>query len=381
VTDDIHDIDTVVIGAGVVGLAAARAFARAGREVMILEKNPTFGEETSSRNSEVIHAGIFYAEGSLKARSCVAGKHRLYDFCAARGVDHARIGKLLLATRDDEIASLERTERLARAAGVDDLQWRDADGIARLEPALAGVAGLLSPSTGIVDSHGFMLALLGEAETHGAELVTNAPVARGAVLADGRIELRAGDDDTPVRLRARHVVNCAGLWAQAVAHRIDGLDPGTIPDQVLAKGSYFALQGPAPCRRLNYPAPPGDGSLGVHLTLDLSGRAKFGPDIEMLEGVGPGEVDYSVDPARAAAFYASVRRYWPGLPDGALVPDYAGVRPKLAAGDAGGVDFRLDGAEAHGLDGHVMCYGLESPALTAALALADEIARRAGIAA
>jgi len=379
-TAEIHDIDCLVIGAGVVGLAAARALARAGREVMILEKNAAFGEETSARNSEVIHAGIVYAPGSLKARACVAGKERLYAFCAERGVAHARTGKLILATEPGEEPALARTLALAEAAGVDDLELLDADQVARLEPEMRAAAGVLSPSTGIVDSHALMLALLGEAEAHGAELVTAAPVHRGEVLKGGRIEIVAGGD-AAVRLRAAHVINCAGLWAQAVARRIEGLDPGTIPDQVLAKGSYFAVSGRVPCRHLIYPAPPGDGSLGLHLTLDLAGRVRAGPDIELLADATPETVDYAVDPARAGAFEAAVRRYWPGLPAGSLAPDYAGVRPKLAAGDAGGVDFRLDGAAVHGLDGHVMCYGLESPALTAALALADEIVARAGLAA
>lgn len=378
-TDDIHDIDCLVIGAGVVGLATARALAKAGRDVMILEKNAAFGEETSARNSEVIHAGIVYAEGSLKARACVRGKEMLYDFCEARGVAHARTGKLLIATAEEQMAALERTVALAEAAGVDDLQWLDADQVARLEPELNSVGGLLSPSTGIVDSHAFMLALLGEAEAQGAELILNAPIDDGRVCDDGRIEIRAGGE-AEVHLRARHVINCAGLWAQSVARRIDGLDSGTIPGQVLAKGSYFALTGKAPFRHLVYPAPPGDGSLGVHLTLDLSGRAKFGPDIDILDATSPAEIDYSVDPGKADAFYDAVRRYWPGLPDGGLVADYAGCRPKLAAGDAGQVDFRLDGAAVHGLKGHVMCYGLESPALTASMALADEILARAGIA-
>ena len=375
---DIHDIDCLVIGAGVVGLAAARALAMAGRKVMILERNAAFGAETSARNSEVIHAGINYAPGSLKAASCVRGKALLYDFCAANEVPHARIGKLLIATEAAEVAGLERTVARAEAAGVHDLEWRDASGVTALEPDLRAVAGLLSPSTGIVDSHAFMLALLGAAEAHGAELVIGAPIDAGRVLDDGRIEIVAGGD-AAVRLRARHVVNCAGLWAQPVARAIDGLDPATIPEQVLAKGSYFALAGRAPFSRLIYPAPPVDGSLGVHLTLDLAGRAKFGPDIEVLDAAHPDAIDYTVDPDRAPAFYAAIRRYWPGLPDGALLPDYAGCRPKLAEGDAAGVDFRVDGAEVHGLPGHVMCYGLESPALTASMALAEVVVARAGL--
>lgn len=377
---DMHDIDCLIVGAGVVGLATARHLARAGRAVMVLERNAAFGEETSARNSEVIHAGIVYAEGSLKARTCVRGKHLLYDFCCERGVAHARCGKLVIATAIDQHGALERTGRLARAAGVDDLEWLDAAGVAALEPALHATAGLRSPSTGIVDSHALMLALLGEAEAHGAELILQAPVQRGAILGDGRIELSAGPSGE-VRLRVAHLINCAGLWAQEVARRIEGLPAAAIPAQVLAKGSYFALSGRAPFRHLVYPAPPGDGSLGVHLTLDLSGRARFGPDIEILDAEGPDAVDYSVPADRAPVFEAAVRRYWPGLPEAALHPDYAGCRPKLADGDAGGVDFRLDGGSVHGLEGHVMCYGLESPALTAALALAEEIAARAGLAA
>lgn len=369
---DVFETDCVVIGAGVVGLAVGRAMALRGKSVLILERNSAFGEETSARNSEVIHAGLAYAPGSLKAEVCVEGKDRLYAFCRDRGVPHRRLGKLVVATRTAEEPALDRTVALAEAAGLMDLEPLDAAQIHRMEPALQAVAGLWSPSTGIVDSHAFMLALLGEAEANGAMLALNAPVDQGTALPDGRIELVVGGAD-PMCLRAPHVVNCAGLWAQQTARAIEGLPAGSIPGQVLAKGSYFGLQGKSPFQHLVYPAPPGDGSLGVHLTLDMAGRAKFGPDIEMLD-CGPGEVDYTVDPQKADVFAQAVRRYWPGLPDGALVPDYAGCRPKLAAGDSAQVDFRLDGAARHGLPGHVMCYGIESPGLTASMAIAERVA-------
>jgi L-2-hydroxyglutarate oxidase LhgO len=366
------EADTVVIGAGVVGLAAARALAMQGREVLILDKNSRIGEETSSRNSGVIHAGIVYAPGSRKARLCVDGKHRLYEFCARRGIPHSRIGKLIVATQAAEVAALDRAIGQAEAAGVTDLQRLDAGQVAQLEPDLRAVAGLLSPSTGIVDVHELMHSLLAEAEAHGAELALATPVAGGEVQPDGRIALHAGAP--PVRLLARHVVNCAGLWSQKLAASIDGLPADSIPPQLLAKGSYFSLSGKGPFRRLIYPAPPGDGSLGVHLTLDMAGRTRFGPDIELRPDSVPETMDLDVDPRRGEVFYEAIRRYWPGLPDRALQPDYCGWRPKLAAGDAGQIDFRIDGADRHGLPGHVMCYGIESPGLTACLAIGDEIA-------
>lgn len=372
---EIFETDCVVIGAGVVGLAVARSLALRGREVLVLERNAVFGEETSARNSEVIHAGLAYAAGSLKARLCIEGKAQLYAFCAARGVPHKRLGKLIVATRDAELPALDRTIALAEGAGLFDLEPRDKAAVAAMEPELTCVAALWSPSTGVIDSHAFMLALLGEAEAQGTTFVPNSRVAGGRVLGDGRIELDIGGDE-PMRLHAAHVINCAGLWAQQVAGCIDGIPGDSIPGQVLAKGSYFSLSQKAPFRHLVYPAPPGDGSLGVHLTLDMAGRAKFGPDIERLD-CGPDAVDYRVDPGKAGIFTEAVRRFWPGLPDGALVPDYAGCRPKLAAGDAGQIDFRLDGAEVHGLEGHVMCYGLESPALTSALAIAEVVADKA----
>jgi L-2-hydroxyglutarate oxidase LhgO len=365
------EVDAVVIGGGVVGLAVARELALAGLETWTLEKNASFGEEVSSRNSEVIHAGIYYETGSLKATLCVEGKARLYAHCAAHGVPHARCGKLIVAAEEAELGRLDAIAAKAEAAGVTDLRPLTGAEARALEPALSVAGALLSPSTGIIDSHAFMLSLIGEAEAHGATFVARAPVTRGTLLDDGRMAIDVATDP-PVRLVARHVVNCAGLWAQAVARALEGVDPASIPGQALAKGCYFALQGRAPFRRLIYPC-PGGGGLGVHLTLDLSGRAKFGPDVEWLDGATPATLDYAVDPRRADGFYAAVRRYWPGLPDAALLPDYAGVRPKLAVADGQNLDFRIDGADRHGAPGHVMLYGIESPGLTASLAIAKRV--------
>jgi L-2-hydroxyglutarate oxidase LhgO len=365
------EVEAVVIGGGVIGLAIARELALAGREVWVLEKNAHVGEETSSRNSEVIHAGIYYEAGALKGVLCVEGKGLLYAYCAARGVPHARLTKLVVASEEGEIAKLEAVVAKAAGNGVTDLEMISGAEARRLEPALAVSAALLSPTSGVIDSHAYMLALIGEAEAHGATVVRSAAVAGGALRGDGRIALDVATDP-PVRLVAAHVVNAAGLWAQRVARGIEGLDPASIPGQTLAKGHYFALQGRSPFSRLIYPA-PGGGGLGVHVTLDLSGRAKFGPDVEWLDIEGPEAIDYAVDPRRADVFYAAVRRYWPGLRDGALLPDYAGVRPKLAMADGQNVDFRIDGGARHGAPGHVMLYGIESPGLTASLALARRV--------
>lgn len=368
-----HDIDCVVVGAGVVGLAIARRMARGGHAVIVVEKNAHFGEETSSRNSEVIHAGIYYEPGSLKGALCVEGRDRLYAFCAARGVPHRRLGKLIVAADASEIAALDRVVARAAGNGVGDLVPLDRAAALALEPALDVAAALLSPSTGVVDSHAFMLALLGEAEAHGAQMVCGARVADGELLPDGRIALRVASADGDAMLVARHVVNAAGLWAQQVAGSIRGLDPASIPQAVFARGCYFAMAGRSPFSRLIYPT-PGGGGLGVHLTLDLGGRAKFGPDVEWLADADPATLDYGVEPRRAEAFYGAIRRYWPGLPDGALSPDYAGVRPKLSHAGGQDVDFRIDGGAGHGAPGHVMLYGIESPGLTASLAIAERVA-------
>lgn len=371
-----HEVDCVVIGGGVVGLAIARQLALDGHGVMLLEKNRALGEETSSRNSEVIHAGIYYEAGSLKGTLCVEGKHALYAFCARHGVPHRRITKLIVAAEADDLPMLGQVVEKAAANGVTDLEPLTRARALALEPALDVAGALLSPSTGIVDSHAYMLALAGAAEAHGATIVTGATVDHGEALPDGRIALRVGGDE-PVRLVARRVVNSAGLWAQRVSARIDGIDPASIPPAVHAKGHYFALRQRAPFSRLIYPT-PGGGGLGVHVTLDMGGRAKFGPDVQWLEGDDPATLDYGVPPQRAEVFYGAVRRYWPGLPDGALVADYAGVRPKLSTEGGQNVDFRIDGPGVHGVEGFVALYGIESPGLTASLALAGRVAAMVG---
>jgi L-2-hydroxyglutarate oxidase LhgO len=340
---DWHDVDSVVIGGGVIGLAVARALALAGRAPLLLEKNAHLGEETSSRNSEVIHAGLYYAEGSLKGRLCVEGKQQLYDFCAARRVPHRNTGKLIVAAVPGELAALERIDVAARANGVEDLVFLDRIETLRREPALDVAGALWSPTTGIIDSHGYMLALLGEAEAHGAEILRSATVLGGEIARGGGARLRVrGVDGAEIGIRARAVVNAAGLWAQRVAASLEGIDPTTIPAQHLVKGSYFALAGRAPFSTLVYPAPSG-GGLGVHLTLDIGGRARFGPDTEWLDDATPETLDYAVDPARGDVFYAAIRRYWPGLTDGALSANYAGVRPKVTAERGLAADFRVDG--------------------------------------
>ena len=359
-----EDVDAVVIGAGAVGLAVARAMAQAGREVLILEAENAFGTGTSSRNSEVIHAGIYYPTGSLRARLCVQGKALLYDFCASHGVAHRRCGKLIVATHADELPALDRLLATAQANGVHDLQRLGAAAAQALEPALQCVGALLSPSTGIVDSHGLMLALLGDAETAGAALALCAPVLGGRSTPLG-IELDVGGAE-PMQLRARTVVNSAGLQAPALARRLQGLGAAHVPADHLAKGCYFSLPGRAPFTRLVYPAPGQSSHLGVHLTLDLGGQARFGPSFEWVD-----TLDYTVDPAGADHFYAEVRRYWPALPDGVLQPAYAGIRPKITGPGEPAADFRIDGPAVHGVPGLVNLFGIESPGLTSSLAIAD----------
>lgn len=369
-------IDALVIGAGVVGLACARSLARRGHEVVVVEAANAIGSVTSARNSEVIHAGLYYPPGSLKARLCVDGRRMLYQYCAERGVAHRRLGKLVVATDASQLSALEGLQRQAIANGVDDLQMLDGPALRRLEPALAAVAALLSPSTGIVDSHGLMLALLGEAEHHGAMLALASPVRRGAVEPHGlRIEVGA-DAASTTSILARRVVNAAGLSAPSVAASIEGLAARHVPTARFCKGSYFALTGRAPFSHLIYPVPEAAG-LGVHLTLDLGGQARFGPDTEWLaDDTRPDALDYAVDAGRAAGFEAAIRSYWPGLPAAALQPAYSGVRPKLRGADGMAQDFMLQGPRRHGVRGLVNLFGIESPGLTAALAIGDEVSRR-----
>ena len=367
--------DAVVIGAGVVGLAVARALAATGREVVILEAENAFGTITSARNSEVIHAGLYYPTGTLRAQLCVRGKALLYDYCAHHGLAHSRCGKLIVATQADELPALDRLQATAQANGVWDLQRLSAADARALEPALHTVGALLSPSTGIIDSHGLMLALLGDAEAHGAMLALCSPVLAGRATPQG-IELDVGDANPqqPVTtLRARTVVNSAGLHAPALARTLAGLAAQHVPQDHLAKGCYFSLPGKAPFSRLVYPAPGQSGHLGVHLTLDLGGQARFGPSFEWVD-----RIDYSVDPAGAEAFYAEVRRYWPALPDGALQPGYAGLRPKISGPGEPAADFRIDGPARHGVVGLVNLFGIESPGLTSCLAIAEVVLDRLG---
>jgi L-2-hydroxyglutarate oxidase LhgO len=363
-------VDAVVIGAGVVGLAVARALAVKGMETVLLEREHAIGTGTSSRNSEVIHAGIYYPAGSLKARLCVKGREQLYRYCSERGVAHRRCGKLLVATAEPQRARLGQIQDQAARNGVGDLRLLDAAQVHALEPELSVVAALLSPSTGIIDSHGLMLALQGDFEAHGGALALCSPV----LSADGRGQLhvlRVGGE-VPMALGARYVVNAAGLAAPRLAAGIEGLAPCHVPQARYAKGNYFSLSARAPFSHLIYPVPE-DAGLGVHLTLDLAGQARFGPDVEWIAPAAPEEIDYRVDPARAAAFEGAVRRYWPGLPHAALQPAYSGVRPKLAWDGAAEIDFVLQGPSDHGLAGWVNLYGIESPGLTASLAIADEV--------
>lgn len=365
-------VDCVVIGAGVVGLAIARRLTMAGREVIVLEAADMIGTETSSRNSEVIHAGIYYPKGSLKARLCVAGKQRLYAFCESHGVPHRNCGKLVVATSEAELPVLESIRQKARDNGVDDLYFIDGKAARALEPELACVAALVSPSTGIIDSHALMLAYQGEAEDHGAMIAFNSPLLEGRVEDDGFL-LSIGDGSgAPVTLACDMLVNSAGLHAQSVARRLGGLSPATIPPQYFCKGSYFSLLGKQPFGRLIYPVPR-SASLGVHVTLDMAGQVRFGPDQEWVD-----RIDYDVDLRRADVFYEAVRRYWPGLKDGALQPAYAGIRPKTQAPDGPATDFMIQGPAEHGVPGLVNLYGIESPGLTASLAIADAVAELLG---
>jgi L-2-hydroxyglutarate oxidase LhgO len=357
-------MDCVVIGAGVVGLAVARALALQGRDVMVLEAAPAIGTGTSSRNSEVIHSGIYYPQGSLKARLCVAGKALLYDYCAARGIGHSRCGKLIVATSEVQVAQLHGMLAKAAANGVHDLVLLSREQARALEPQLECVAALYSPGTGIVDSHALMLALQGDLENAGGLVVLNTPLAQ-AEWAQGAIILVAEDG---TELQAKTVVNAAGLHAQALARRFAGLAARFVPPCHYAKGNYFTLSSRSPFSRLIYPVPEAAG-LGVHLTIDLGNQAKFGPDVQWVDSPD----DLLVDPARGDAFYAEVRKYWPALPDGALMAGYAGIRPKIQAPGEPAGDFVIQGPALHGVPGLVNLFGIESPGLTSSLAIGQYV--------
>jgi L-2-hydroxyglutarate oxidase LhgO len=360
-------VECVVVGAGIVGLAVARALALAGREVLVLEQERWVGSHTSSRNSEVIHAGLYYPKDSLKARYCVEGRARLYDYCAAHGVPHRRVGKLVVAGTEAEIPVLRGVMEKAGANGVRDLVWLGGNEARAVEPELACVAAFHSPSTGIIDSHGLMLAYEADAEAAGAAIVLRAPVLGGRVASAG-FALDVGGAE-PTTIECKILVNSAGLEAPSLARRIAGLPPAALARDYYCRGVYFTLSGRAPFRRLVYPVPEAAG-LGVHLTLDLGGQARFGPDTEWIDGI-----DYTVDPRRGDKFYAAIRTYWPGLKDGALQPGYAGIRPKITGAHEPAADFVVQGPADHGVPGLVNLYGIESPGLTASLPLADHVVR------
>ena len=360
-------VDTVVIGAGVVGLAAARSLALRGQEVWLLESADAVGTGVSARNSEVIHAGIYYPPGSLKARLCVQGRALLYAYCAERGIAHKRCGKLIVATTAAQLDALRATQAKALANGVHDLRWLNHNEAQSLEPALQCHGALLSPSTGIVDSHALMLSLLGDMERAGGQLVLHTAVGEVALGGAPGVRHRVRTLDGSC-LAAKMVVNAAGLAAPALAKHFTGLASRWVPAPFYAKGSYFALAGAAPFRHLVYPVPEAAG-LGVHLTLDLGGQAKFGPDVQWVDRAD----DLEVDPQRAHAFYAAVRQYWPALPDGALLPAYAGIRPKISGSGAPSADFCIQGPLDHGVAGLVNLFGIESPGLTSSLAIGDYV--------
>ena len=365
-------IDALVIGAGAVGLAVGRALAQAGRETIVVERESHIGQGVSSRNSEVVHAGLYYAPGSNIAALCVRGKALLYELCAARGVAHSQLGKLVVATDPSQHAALKLLEAKALANGVPVTMLTAAEAQA-IEPSLACTAALLSPTTGIVDSHGFMVALQGDMEHAGGILALESVVLSADFThSDGTaVTVRSGDSVT--EFQANIVVNAASLHATHLARQFRGLAAEHIPQEYYAKGSYYSLAGRSPFRHLIYPAPSG-AWLGVHLTLDLGGQAKFGPDLEWLDNHDPDAIDYTVDLRRADGFYEAVRRYWPALRDNALQPSYSGVRPKIYAPGQPSADFRLDGPVVHGVRGLVNLFGIESPGLTSSMAIAERVA-------
>jgi L-2-hydroxyglutarate oxidase LhgO len=365
-------VDCVVVGAGVVGLAIARRLARAGREVIVLEATDGIGNGASSRNSEVIHAGIYYTPGSLKAKLCVAGKHKLYRYCAQRGIPHRRIGKLIVATHDDQVPQLAKYKAQAEANGVGDLRWVSVDEARAMEPEVVFAAAVHSPSSGIIDSHSLMLAYQGDAENAGATCVFGSPVTGGGINGDF-IRLEVGGAD-PMSIDCATVVNSAGLTAPQLAGALRGVPVHTVPKTHYAIGHYYALTGKPAFSRLVYPVARSDW-LGVHVTVDLSGRVKFGPDFNWID-----RIDYQFDHSLEPAFYEAIRRYYPGLRDGALTPDYTGIRAKITGPGEPPADFVIHGEREHGIPGLVNLFGIESPGLTSSMAIADHVADLLGVA-
>lgn len=358
-------IDCAVIGAGVVGLAVARELALAGREVIILEAEDAIGTHTSSRNSEVIHAGIYYPANSLKARFCVEGKQMLYAYCREREIPHQQIGKVIVATDESERDAVAGYIDKAAANGVDDLRMLSTKELSEMEPALNCIAGVFSPSTGIIDSHALMLSLQGDAENAGAMTVFKSPIESGRVTSDG-IELEVGGAE-PMSITCNTVVNCAGLRAPDVARLLKGLSDDSIPPAYYAKAHYYTLSGKSPFNHLVYPVAH-TAFLGVHVTIDMGGQARFGPDLDWIDSI-----DYTFDPAREPMFYEAIRRYWPDLQDGQLQPGYTGIRPKISGPKEAAADFRIDGPADHGVPGLVNLFGIESPGLTSCIAIGRHV--------
>ncbi|MBX2881306.1 MAG: NAD(P)/FAD-dependent oxidoreductase [Granulosicoccus sp.] len=365
------DFECVVIGAGVVGLAIAASLAQCGRDVLLIERESEIGTATSARNSEVIHAGIYYRPGSLKARLCVQGKHALYRYCRDRAINYRRCGKLIVASSTAQHRQLAAIKKNARANGVDDLEELDADRARAMEPQLRGTAALYSPSTGIIDSHALMLSLLGDAENHGAMLLPCAHVDAVAQIAKTQVfSITVTQDECTQQLTCRYLINAAGHGACAIANTIEGIPESQKPRPVYYKGNYFRLLGPSPFSRLVYPVPQ-EGGLGVHITFDLAGQARFGPDVEPVE-----QVSYQVDPHRSDAFYEAIRQYWPALADCTLEPDYAGIRPRIIYQGRLHEDFLIQDSSEHSLAGLINLFSIESPGLTACLSIAEEVSNR-----
>jgi L-2-hydroxyglutarate oxidase LhgO len=371
------DVDMIVVGAGAIGLACAAELARRGHEPYVLESARAIGTGTSARNSEVIHAGLYYPTGSLRHSLCVSGRRKLYAYLAQHHIPHKRTGKLIVSTDPSQHTKLESLFTQGRQNDVEGLRMLSASEARELEPDLRCHTALLSEETGLIDSHTFMATLRNDLEDHGGNVLLDAPVLEMRILPDGRFELSVGGRE-PYTITARHLVNSAGLYAHRLATRMEGYDTSLLPGFKLAKGNYFSCQSRPAFSRLIYPVPVA-GGLGVHVTLDLAGQMRFGPDVEWLDHNNPDRVDYRVDPARSEAFYEAVRAYWPGLPDGAIVPDYAGCRPKLTGADEPAADFRIDGPDFHGHDGLVHLFGIESPGLTSSLAIGEWVADLLGV--